>query len=243
MVETLAVIVGIGKYKEHNFYPEIPGAIADARWVKRVLIEIGLSEQNTKLLLEENATRGEILRALRVWPIQMTTKPLRILIFFSCHGCKVEERGVPPCSVLLPYDSDPQDRLGSGLKLSEVIAALQRLNLVEAYLFIDACYQSLNTLDNVINVTPLQNLEGKLPDEDILSASGAQCFVCMVASGNLPAYENERGLFTTTILSKMKTLNQTNTPTIVQLATEVEQELKIKGLPLPTTYLGLAEKS
>jgi tetratricopeptide (TPR) repeat protein/GTPase SAR1 family protein len=237
MLETFAVIVGIGRYQRYSFYPEIPGAVADARWVKRVLIEIGLPAQNIMLLLEENATRGEILRALRVWPIQMTPKPLRLLIFFSCHGCQVQERGVPSCSVLLPYDSDPQDRLGSGLKLAEVILALRRLNLVEAYLFIDACYQSLDTLENVLNVFPSQGLAGKLPDEDVLSTSGANCFLCMVAAADTPAYENQRGFFTTAILSKLEILNQTDTPTIVQLSTEVEKELKVKGLPLPTTYL------
>src|SRR2546421_10145833 len=106
MARTLAIVIGISKYQS-KLFGTLPGADADARRVVQSLTSWGIHPENIRILLDQEATRQAILRALRVWPLQKASKDIRILVFFAGHGSRVQEPDRPPCSVLLPYDTDP----------------------------------------------------------------------------------------------------------------------------------------
>lgn len=229
MTKTLAVIVGISKYRA--FFDDLPAASADARRVFHSLVSWGIKPENIQLLIDQEATRSSVLRSLRVWPLQKATKDLRLLFFFSGHGSRISEADRPPSSALLLSDTDPSDRGGTGILLSEIMSALARIKPREAFIFLDAC--SLR-FDNVENILP-----SRLPDADLLGTTGSSCLFCMVAAGLQSAYEDikdKSGYFTRSLLFHLAQLRNKGYH-CSDLALKIEQDLISQGLPSPESYI------
>ncbi len=229
MLKTVAVVVGISSYQS-KLFGKLPGAAADARRVVKALVSWGIPLSRICLLTDETATKRAILKALRVWILQKASNNVRVLIFYAGHGSRVKEEGTLPCSVLLPYDVEPADRVGTGITLSELISAIARVKPQEAYLFLDACSLRIDVMENV--------LPDKMPDADILYTSGSQCLFCMVASGLHSAYESAQtssGFFTKSVLTQIAKLRSQSKSCAV-LAAEIEKDLEAQGLPKPECY-------
>ncbi len=226
---TLAIIIGISTYKHNGSFAGLDAAISDARWFARALRSNGLPSTHVKLLLNEDATRPKILEAIRVWAVANSSGPIKLLLYFAGHGVTVTESGLPT-SVLVTYDTDPRDRLGTGLTLEDLVKALRRLELLEAYLFIDACYQALRTVEIV------------LPDRDHFASfvDIKRCFFCMLSAESMPAYEDtirSKGLFTELLLNHLNQMSGQTSPAIVELARRVEEGLTNLGQQTPATIL------
>ena len=229
-MKTIAIIIGVSKYKSPIF-GSLPGAAHDARRVAQSFTSWGLYPENIRLLIDEEATRSEILHSLRVWPLKKHRGNIRIIVFFSGHGSRIQEIDRPACSVLLTYDTDPADRIGTGVLLSEIISALSRIKPLESFLFFDAC--SLR-FDNIENVLP-----SKLPDADILRSTDSNCMFCIVAAGLDNSYEHEKsrsGYFTDSFLRQIAELRHLNT-NCNTLAVNIKEDLKLQNLPQPECYL------
>lgn len=230
MSKTLAVIVGISEYKSFLF-PQLPAAAKDAARVAQSFAAWGVFHENINLLLDEEATRENILKALRIWVLQKSAKSTRILFYFAGHGSRVEESGQPASSVLITYDSVPGDRLGTGITLSEIINAVARVMPIEAYLFLDACALRFESIENIVHA--------KLPDSEVISGTGAKCLFCMVAAGEKKAYEDKKMIssyFTNSLLNnlaeyRLKGINSSH------LGYLIEKDLTRQGLPAPESYL------
>ncbi|WP_293148704.1 MULTISPECIES: caspase family protein [unclassified Microcoleus] len=230
MLKTVAVVVGISSYQS-KLFGKLPGAAADARRVVKALVSWGIPLSRICLLTDETATKREILKALRVWILQKASKNVRVLIFYAGHGSRVQEEGTLPCSVLLPYDVEPADRVGTGITLSELISAIARVKPQEAYLFLDACSLRIDVMENV--------LPAQMPDADVLYTSGSQVLFCMVASGLHSAYESSQtssGFFTRSVLTQIAKLRSQPKSSAV-LAIAIEKDLEAQGLPKPECYL------
>lgn len=117
MTRTLAVVVGVGKYRA-PLISDLPGCASDGRRVQQSLIAWGVLRENIKLLLDEEATRKNVLHALRVWPLEIPDPALRMLFFFSGHGRRICESGRPDRSVLLTHDTEVSDMAGTALTLT-----------------------------------------------------------------------------------------------------------------------------
>lgn len=223
---TVAIAVGVSRY-DSPLYGDLPAAAADARRVEQALTAWGVIPDNIAILLDEQATRKAILNTLRVWTLQRAARDLRLIFFFAGHGARIQESGRPAASALLTYDSDPADRLGTGITLSDLMGALARIRPKEAYLFLDACALRIDQVDNV------------LPDADVLTTTRSSCLLCMVASGTSPAFESvttRSGHFTDSILRNLAVLRPT-AATSADLIRAVEIDLARRGLPAPETYL------
>lgn len=232
MLQTLAVVIGISCYESQLLSP-LPGAAADARRVNRSLLSWGIPKEDIKVLIDKDATRRNILRALRIWPLTRTTKRIRLLVFFSGHGSRVEEPGVIPSSIILPHDVDLADRLGTGIVLSDFVGALSRIQPEEAYLFFDACSLRMDVVRNI--------LPDDLPDADVLQTTKSRCLFCMVAAGLELAYEDavkSSGFFTRSVLRQIARIRHTgNDNNCAALSAKVEEELVSQGLPAPWVYI------
>src|ERR1017187_3069233 len=226
MSRTLAVVIGVSRC-ESSAFGALPGASADAKRFSRALRTWGLASEDICVLIDEFATRAAILRALRVWPLQGADRNVRIIFFFAGHGDLVEDSANPARSVLIGYDTCPDDRAATGVLLTEVIGGIGRIQPREAYLFIDACRQRIDTLDN-----PLQ-----LPDKDVVASTSpsARCFFCLLAAGASKAYETRRsarGVFTSVLLRQLAELRKGN-GTVATLAARVRDELVARGVNQP----------
>jgi hypothetical protein len=100
----IAIIIGIEKYR---FLKNIdaPYANRDANafraYANRAL---GISNKNIKILIDENATRGETLKALTLWlPQAAKGKNKDIYIFFAGHGLASDDG---KNLYILPQDGD-----------------------------------------------------------------------------------------------------------------------------------------
>ena len=84
-----ALIIGINKYKDNSF-PEIHGAVPDARAIESYLMNtLGVDKSRIRTLLDEEATRQGIIDAL----VALKDNPdiehgEAILIYYAGHGGK-----------------------------------------------------------------------------------------------------------------------------------------------------------
>ena len=218
MSRTLAVVVGVSRYKPKTF-PSLPGAAADARRFARQLLGWGFDPSDICELTNRRATRTNILNALRVWPLEGSDRDVRIIFYFAGHGELVEDPA-GGISVLLGHDTDPKDKSGTGVLLPEIIAALSRTQAGEAYLFIDACRQRIGKIYKPLPV----------PDPDVVAniTPRVRCFACLLAAGSSPAYETSdtaRGLFTDSLLRHLSSLRSKD-PRITKLMAGVRRDLR-----------------
>lgn len=224
---TLAVVIGASKFHS-GLFPPLPGAAADARAVRHALASWGVRPQNIRLLVGEDATRDNVLRALRVWPFSVASGgDIRLLVFYAGHAARVEETGTPDSSVLITYNVDPSDRKATGVSLSDLMSALARVRPVETYLFLDACSLRINTVENI------------LPDADVLTASESSCLFCFVASGLKDAFEDavsQSGYFTASILRHLSMLRHKQSD-CSELVRRVQADLLALQLPAAEYYL------
>jgi|WetSurMetagenome_2_1015567.scaffolds.fasta_scaffold01125_4 tetratricopeptide (TPR) repeat protein len=229
-VRTLAIVIGLSHYKS-SLLGKLPAAAADARRVAHSLASWGVHMENINLLTDADATRREILKALRVWPLQKACNYLRLIIYFAGHGSRMQDPGQLPVSVLLPYDADPSDRIGTGIILPDILGALTRIRPREVYLFLDACSLRFDRIENVTRA--------ELPEKDVLNTIGSSCMFCMVAAGLEKSYEDldtYSGYFTQSILSNLSKLRKTKSNCSI-LAAEVKDDLKKQGLAAPEYYI------
>lgn len=229
MSQTLAVIVGITKYPS-SLFTRLTSASADARRVFQSFLAWGIKSHNVQFLIDEDATRRAVLNALRVWPLRRANREFRLIFYFAGHASRIQESDRPPVSVLLTHDSEPDDRLSTGVTLAEITGALARIRPTESYLFFDACALRIDQLENV--------LPASLPDADLLKTVDSKLF-CMVAAGLGSSYEDTTigsGIFTQSLLSCTAEIRKQNKPTSSLLAEKVEADLKRKGFPLPQSY-------
>lgn len=230
-MKTLAIIIGISEYEE-TMFPALPGARTDVAWLKRYLISLGLSSENIYTLIDENATKRNITKAIRQWPLDQTSEDIRLLVFFSGHGAIVKEIGLPAESVLMAYDTQYADRIGTGVTLAELVRYIRRLAVQELYIFLDACFMSIDSIARSIGEIPGLGLFKRI--------TGSNCYLSMVANNEQKALETidgGLGFFTKTLLSTLEELGKKKEPTISELVVTIQAIYKAQNLGHPYAIL------
>lgn len=129
-----AVIVGIETYRSLD---RVPGAVDNAEaWRRYMTNVLQVPAHRVKLLKNETATRGNILRWLRDFS-KLTTG--RVWLVFIGHGDRTQ-RDDP---VLLGETTPVDDRLAledHGVTLNEAIAIMESDGTTQPVLVLDACY-------------------------------------------------------------------------------------------------------
>lgn len=87
--ENRALIIGVGKYSIEN--ASLPGIGQDVENMVKIARQIGFSENQIKVLRDENATLANIENALTTWLIQGVKPSDRVLIYFSGHASYIPD--------------------------------------------------------------------------------------------------------------------------------------------------------
>lgn len=138
IVQNWAVIIGISKYKNagQNGLTNLIFADDDAKAFAMVLRNLGWSESHIKLLVDEEATRRNIMIALESW-LTKAGPDDQIVLFWAGHGFPDPED--PEKVYFACYDTDILIP-ATGYRMDRVRAALEERKAKNVILFADTCH-------------------------------------------------------------------------------------------------------
>jgi uncharacterized caspase-like protein len=129
-----ALIVGIEKYRDVT---PATGARHDAeRFAELARQTLGVPEDHIRLLLDERAGKTDIVKQIR-WLQSNVPAGGRIYVYFSGHGAPEPTSGV---SYIVPYDGDPQYLGESAIKMSDILADLEKTKAKDVLAMADSCF-------------------------------------------------------------------------------------------------------
>jgi tetratricopeptide (TPR) repeat protein len=139
---TRAVVIGISDYQDVGI-PDLRFAVRDAQAFAVFLQSkagSSLPPENIKLLLDEQATTGNLVAAFG-WLIDETKPGDQCIIYFSGHG-DVETKTRSNLGFLLTWNSPPRAYIAGAYAvffLQEVVITLSLSNKAKVLLITDAC--------------------------------------------------------------------------------------------------------
>jgi formylglycine-generating enzyme required for sulfatase activity len=135
--ERYALLIGISKYA--NPALSLNFAAADAQALYKVLVdpEIGAYKpENVRLLVDDQATRKNIISAMNTWLKNRVTADDSVLIFYSGHGAL----GGASEAYWVNYDADAEDLASSAISNKEISSAIADLPAKRKITLIDSCF-------------------------------------------------------------------------------------------------------
>lgn len=197
--------------------------------MNRFFLKRGISQEYIHILLDANATRKNIVSTIRQTIFnQVTEDEIQLFIFFSGHGIIVEEKGVPPESVLITHDTNYSDILSTGILISELVKIIKRLFVKELYIFLDACFMSINSVARTFS---------EIPDLDLFKRlDSSNCFLCMVANHEAVTIEpinGGLGFFTNTIIESIEIVEKEDNPSISKLVESIQNNYALQNVGNP----------
>jgi uncharacterized caspase-like protein len=203
-----AVIIGINKYADQKIN-SLKVAGVDATSIYQILTDPkggGFPKENVKLLLDEQATRESITKALGEWlPSQVQSGDM-VFLFYSGHG------GVEPDSTgeeldgnskyLIPHDADANNLFSTAIKNSTVTKMLQLIPSNKMVFLIDCCYSGgATTGDEVVrSITPPSTKIGTDVYNDFSGSGRVVISASLSDQVSLEVPELNHGIFTYSLL-------------------------------------------
>lgn len=125
------LFVGIDEYPQSTMYKSLGGCVRDAQNMCRAF-----NTNNSKLIINEQATRKNILGAIEYYIKNVKSREL-VVITFSAHG-NITSNDI---SIIL-YDFEDENQLGTVLSMFYVINALSQIakNGGKVLLLLDICH-------------------------------------------------------------------------------------------------------
>jgi uncharacterized caspase-like protein len=223
----VGIIIGIEKYQTLNNV-DAPYANRDANafraYANRAL---GIPNQNLKVLIDNKATRAELLKSLKIWLPQVTRGQQKdVYIFFAGHGLASDDG---KDLHILPQDGDPILLEDTAISRVEMFELINKVNPNSVTMFFDTCYSGQTRSEQMLvaGLRPVRIVanEQEIPnnytiftasDNDETSGSIEQ------AEHGIFSYYLMKGLEGNADLNKDKTL--TNGELIAYLKNNVSQE-------------------
>lgn len=136
LTNTVAIVIGVEKYARVQ---KADYANRDARlfydYARRAF---GISPENIRLLVDDEANAAEILLTFRKWlPSRVQSKQSELLVFFSGHGLMADDG---KNQYLLPTDVSEALLDRTAISKAEIVEAIKRANPASVTLFFDSCY-------------------------------------------------------------------------------------------------------
>ncbi len=192
-----ALIIGISSYPHLQPRDQLKFADADAQALRDFLVsdKEGFKDENVTLLLNEQATRDQILRELG--RLQNNSGPSSlVLVFFAGHGV-VNKAGQ---AFLVASNTKADDLHASGLDMTTVNNTIQSMRARSVVIMTDACHAG--AIANTLNLGPVTNLTTK--DFAVgFQREDQSSFIFSAASPNQASNEDaslRHGLFTYFVL-------------------------------------------
>ncbi len=216
----LLISIGVAEY-QNKIFSNLPGARNDALRICSYFNLWGINQNNIITLIDSQATKENILNAIRVEPLRREVDT--VFIYYAGHGEINKEDPSQPENILYCYDTYPADKVGTGLKIKEIVDGIQRCKPIKVFLFIDACYVQLTDF-------PAFYLDSTNFDEE------KKCFFSLISTWGKQTYETIKGgAFTTLLLQGIASLRSKN-PICLHLASYVESKARQFDLPCPKGY-------
>jgi len=147
-LETVAIIIGVSDYLQKDI-TSLPGAEIDAVNFCRSLRNWGVPEENILLILNEEVNAETVDNILNL--VAERNKKYKLIFYFCGHGYR--SKGKMPKSYLVFYDSlINSDDYSKSFSLDCFLERIARMNILESYIFIDACHLRINTFTNPIPI-------------------------------------------------------------------------------------------
>ena len=139
-----ALLIGIDRYRHVS---PLIGTVNDARMMKAYLSShLGFDDRQIRMLLDGEATRDNILGAVREWLIDGTTEGDEVFLYYSGHGFQQLDRNADesdrldetlvPVDVTIDANGVPRGMIAD----DEVAALLAQLPGRRVHVVIDACH-------------------------------------------------------------------------------------------------------
>jgi len=138
-----AVIIGIEQYRK---VAPVAFASRDAYAMREYATKLlGVPSEQLFLLVDDQATKAEILLLLEERLQQKVQSGDTIYVYFAGHGVPEVKDGTP---YLLPSDGDPQSPRITGYSLEDFYTALGKLRAERVIVFLDACFSGLKARED-----------------------------------------------------------------------------------------------
>ncbi len=222
MQKTLAVVVGLSRYKDHNI-PKLGYATEDALGIHTFLVDNnggGFLEKHALLLRDEKATKQAVIEAVTEF-LQRKAKPWdRVVLYFAGYGATVRESdneagagsdGTSGTSekpkpakadfYLATYDTVFDHVKKTAISLTDLQRLVDSIGLRQCALIFDTSFSSELSLRALSN---LPGIQGN-PFESIANEKNRVVMAsCGLGEGALEISDLRHGIFTYYLLEGLK---------------------------------------
>ena len=151
----IAIIIGIEKYE---YLTNLDAAFAnrDANAFREYAVRaLGVDPSNINLLVDKNASRPKILRALKLWLPKIGGENRDVYLFFAGHGLASDDG---ENLYILPQDGDANLLEDTAITRDEIVKLIQKTNPKSVTMFFDTCYsgQTRNEETLVASLRPVR---------------------------------------------------------------------------------------
>ncbi len=187
-----ALVIGID-YRGRTDIPQLEYPSQDAKRVYDVLTDPrygGIPKEKAVLILNEKATRNEIIAALR----KVKNRDGYVYIYFSGHGAPLLKEDRLTDAFLVPFDaviSDPETMEETSIKISYLQDLINHARAKGVLLAIDACFSGSGK-----SVLPKggKPLVGMMVKDDLIKHSGKGRVVITSSALNQQSWEDAEEL-------------------------------------------------
>lgn len=190
--ETYAVVIGID-YRGREDIPNLKYASEDAKKVYTVLTDPrygGVPRGNARLLLNDKATRNEMIAALR----KIRTWDGYAYVYFSGHGAPMTKDDKLVDAFLVPYDvaiADPEILAETSIRLSYLQELVDESQAKGVMVALDACFSGGGKSIVAKGAKPLVGVLAATP---LLAPKGAGKLILTSSAVNQQSWEDDTEL-------------------------------------------------
>ncbi|MGD9809428.1 MAG: caspase family protein [Deferribacterales bacterium] len=243
--DAFAVVIGID-YAGRKDIPGLKYASVDAKKVYEVITDKrygGINPENSVLLLNDKATRNNIISALR----KIRTWDGYVYVYFSGHGAPITTGDSVTGGVIIPYDaviSDPEAMKDTAVSISYIQNALDNSNAKGVLVALDACFTGTGK-----SVTPKggKPIVGMMVANDIIKTTGAGKLILTSSAADQQSWEDDNefksGIFSHYLIDGIMNAGQSAWISVKDLADYVMTNVpkassRLKGEPQTPQLIG-----
>jgi formylglycine-generating enzyme required for sulfatase activity/uncharacterized caspase-like protein len=189
--QSYAVIIGVNAYEK---WPSLEYAVKDAQAMEQKLKSMGFQ---TITMLNQHATKENILKVLGDDLPKQVQKDDRIVIFFAGHGQTEELSDGTQMGYIIPVDADTRNIFSTAISMDQVRVFSRRLRAKHVLYLIDSCYAGLGLSRSGVILPSEQDYLRKITTRkahQMLTAGG---------KGELAHEEGGHGIFTKYVLEAL----------------------------------------
>jgi serine/threonine protein kinase len=201
----VALVVGIGAYPDGSGVPRLNYARRDAEALARLLSDPDACDfhpEKVKELLDEDATRDALVRALSQWLPREARGVELALIYFAGHGA-MHRSGEDEEGYLLCHDARLDDLVTRGVSMGDVAKWIRGIDARAVVVCLDCCHAGAVLPGGSLRAAR----ELHLPPEVLQRLAGDGRFLlasCRAKESSIESKAREHGLFTYHLLEGLR---------------------------------------